>query len=173
MAGLAMIVIGLVLTLMFVGGGAARTANTKGEEPYLLLMGFSALAISVMGICLVGWGVFGGLIRVRRQSKPGQPTTVARGQIVARYAYDAQGRMSFDVPPDDAWEHKFYVKIAFEDARRGEFRAPWPVYCMCGEGLLGTVEFQGDWIGKFTPDVAAAPPRQDMIDPFTQEKFRQ
>lgn len=155
---------GLVLTLMFAGGGVLRGLYTKGGDLSMYGARFAGLAIATVGALLGAVGVAYGLWHARDRSAKAPQETAEGVVVVAKFASDLQGNL---VMYDDAPEPestRFYVRLAYPSGKRAEMRCDHRLYQSIGEGMVGTITFQGQWLGWFEPDLGRGSVRASEYD---------
>lgn len=138
LGGIIAAVVGVVLVLVGVMGRNG------------LLMS-SGILLAVGGIVSMAVSVGAGLNRVRGDQKTRAVTEARNCRVVARFALNHLGEMLFDIEPQDIDDLKYFVRLQFADGRQGEFKTTWEVFSAAGEGMYGDAAFQGDWLGRFTP----------------------
>ncbi len=148
-AGIPLILCGLVLTLIMFGGGAGRLAVSQGSDPSMLLFAGLGIGLAVLGALLVIGGLYGG-IRVARKSTVSTKHSEEGCQVLARFMMNKRGEMVFD-PEFADFDVRYMVQLMFQDGRKGEYRCAAQTFSQCGEGMSGTAYLEGDWLGMFEP----------------------
>lgn len=128
------------------GGGAILSA--LGGSDRLYVIGVIALLGIIVGIALVGCGVF---IGVRRTTKKAVgPILGADGAYIVNVSIeDRQGNPVFDADLHDPEDLRYFVRVRFPEGHVDEFRADSHHLASLGEGMTGTVEFKGDRLVRF------------------------
>lgn len=133
-----------------VGGVVLVLVGVMGGNGMLLTVG---ILVAVGGVASMAISVGAGLNRVRGDQNS-RTVTEARGcRVVARFGMNELGEMLFDIEPQDIDDLKYFVRLQFADGRQGEFKTSWEVFAAAGEGMFGDASFQGDWLGRFTPQL--------------------
>ncbi len=138
-------------------GTATRTPGTDritdaGDLNLIPLM----ISVFTVGLLFMGAAVAYGLLYNTRQNK-GPRTVIADALVLSRYAMNKQGAFLSDFDLEAADDARFYVRMRTPDRRVGEYPVAPETYFNCAEGMLGEVELQGRWVGRFTPYVGPRP----------------
>lgn len=154
-AGLVLMPIGLVLTLMFFMAGVFRATRTGGGDAGDVVLIWIGIAILLLGLLLTVGGFLFGYFQGKKEYLPTGDMRRALGvQILVRYAYNNRGEMAND---EYMWQEgddiKFYVKLRFANGTVQEFQTTVEVYNMCGEGMKGDALIDGKWLGGFTANI--------------------
>lgn len=157
-AGLVLMPIGLVLTLMFFMAGVFRATRTAGADAGDIVLIWIGITILLVGFLLtVGGFIYGYLQGKREYSPSGNLRKAANVQVLVRFAYNKRGEMAND---EYMWQEgddiRFYVKLRFPNGCIQEYETTSEVYSLCGEGLKGEALIDGRWLGGFS---AYLPPR--------------
>lgn len=145
-----------VALLMGVGGGLFVLALLGLLASFVLV--FPAVYILMGLAALLGLPMLiAGLVIGNLASRPGSfgsraaPRIISPARIVAKYAIDDLGQMLFN-EEDFRPGVKFYVRIQGESGKPRELLTTQEVFVYCGEGLTGTANVEGNWLGSFTPN---------------------
>jgi len=157
LSGIPIFLVGLAATLMLAGGGALRYLHTKGSDKSGLLFFGVGIVVALGGIGMTLAGIVLGLRAAKRPAHSLPVESAEDCRIIARFSMNRQGEMLFDLDPDSTQELRHFVQVLLADGRRAEFKCAPEVFFTCGEGMKGLVEFQGDWLGRFTPAPRVAP----------------
>lgn len=94
--------------------------------------------------------------QTERTQFKGPQTGLDGARVVARFAldkadvlYTEMGMIEFLDKP------RYFVRLYTPRDGSVEYRCSPEVFWMCGEGLIGRAEVQGNWLGSFTPTVGA------------------
>lgn len=114
-------------------------------------MALAAFGGVILGLVLIGGTLVYGVMVDRNETK-GVLLGIEHARVVARYALTPDGVLHTD--PNDieyAERPKFYVRLALPGQGSIEFRTSPETFWSCGEGMSGTAEIQGKWLGRFLP----------------------
>lgn len=121
--------------------------NDMGPAP----LAMAAFGGVILGLVLIGGTLVYGVLVDRNETK-GTVVGVEYARVVARYGLTPDGVLHTD---PDAIEYaekiKFYVRLALPGQGSIEFRTSPETFWNCGEGMTGTAEIQGKWLGRFFP----------------------
>lgn len=155
--GVAMVLFCGVGTYMFGAASVFRATYTRNPiNGAINDMGPANLAMAsfggiILGLMLIGGTLIYGVLVDRNETK-GEAIGIEHARVVARYALTADGVLHTD---PDSIEHaekpKFYVRLALPGRGSIEFRTSPDTFWNCGEGMTGTAEIQGKWLGRFLP----------------------
>lgn len=151
-----------ILMATFAGGGVYRGTFTREPITNKITDAGSLNWVPVtfvffcLGILLIvgalGYGFF--VSATERQG----PRRAMPGKVLARYAVNRQGHMlvaEWEIEAAD--RPKYYVRMDFgPQVGSTELECVEPVFYQCGEGMRGTAEVQGKWLGAFHPDTGAS-----------------
>lgn len=158
-AGLVLMPIGLLLTLMFFMAGVFRAARTSGGDAGDVVLIWIGIATLLIGFLLTVGGFLVGYFSGKKEYAPTGDMRSAPGvQVLVRYAYNKRGEMAND---EYMWQEgddiKFYVKLRFPNGTIQEFQSTNEVYNMCGEGMKGDALIDGRWLCGFTVIIPQPP----------------
>lgn len=127
---------------------------------FVLMMGMATKAMVLMalgplvfvgGVVLAGWGVFFGHFTNRSASKSGVQW-VYNCYVVGRFAIDQNGEMIFsDFEENDLPRVKFFVRLKHPEGHDQEYECSRELISQIGEGMMGSVQVKGRWLGSFVP----------------------
>ena len=151
--GVALIVIGVALFILGAMGDARVDPESNMSARWIRVVVFP-VGLGVVGFALCMWAlVFGLKIGFGRDDKA--PVKVVRGaSIIAAFIDSKEGRV-FDpdmFDPADLW---YFVHVHLPTGEKLEFKTSESVFSTLGEGLKGTVTYQGKWLGKFEREILA------------------
>lgn len=155
-AGFVMLVMGFLASPVASAFGQAKAAGTMIAVWFLMM---------VVGIGMVVVPLLSGYRKGAKLSRDKVVRTESDVRIMSRYAYDREQIMQFPTDPDPNLPYKYYVLVQFASGQQYEFRTNLGNYFTCGEGLKGTIQYQGDWLGSFQPVIE----RQELPpDPYAR-----
>lgn len=168
--GLITFVVGLFLMWLFAVAGVFRGTYTR--EPItnrITDAGTLNLVPVAFGITTIGLLSFLGALAYAlwnsKQEKIGPRREDDNVKVIARYAYDRKHNLLTELwQIESADRPRTYVRLLHQRDGMIEYECPLEVYLAAGEGMWGTAEFQGKWLGKFTPRVGAPPAHN--TDPY-------
>lgn len=109
-------------------------------------------AVSILsvffGIVLVGVGVFWGLWHVVNRHA-GPEIREYNCRIMARYGVNEQNETVIADWVHDGDGIRTYVRVWSPTRGAQEFECAYPVWCQCGEGMLGQAITKGKWLSGF------------------------
>ena len=115
-----------------------------------VLMGLGPL-LFVGGVVLAGWGIFFGHFTNRSVDKS-NVQLVSGCYVVGRFAIDQNNEMVFsDFEELDLPRVKFFVRLKHPDGHDQEYECSRELISQIGEGMTGSAQFKGRWLGSFTP----------------------
>lgn len=121
--------------------------------PGLVALGGFFGLLFLLGIALVatvvGYGIY-----LDKTGSRGPVVTYENVAVMAKFAILPTGEtvtMYYDSLPD----LKYFVCLDLGDGKMTEFKTSFEVFNIVGEGMTGTAECQGSWLGGFR--VALAP----------------
>jgi hypothetical protein len=135
--GVAALILGVLLVLL---GMVTQMGIVVAFAFLLILAGVIVLAVSL------GTG-----LKRNKSQFDGPQTTYEDVKIVVRAAYNDQAQL---VTSDWDLEEpgvRFYVKVELRPGNRIEFECARETFYSCGEGMSGSVNVRGKWLGLFTP----------------------
>lgn len=148
--GIGLVVLGLILFVMAMGGGAGRLAQSKGTDANLLVVAGLPLGISVLGVICVVVGLLVGF-RAALPNASSQPIRTLEGiYITSRFGLSRETKdmvFTTGIYADDAVD--YFVQIQLPGGTKQELRCAVPVWEQVGEGMHGTATVQGDWLCQF------------------------
>ncbi|MER3496656.1 MAG: hypothetical protein C4320_07730 [Armatimonadota bacterium] len=138
-------------------GGGQSSARSGGD----LIMNSLAfmIAMVLIGVLLLVGGLIFGLAAVRKENT-GPRRQVEGAFVVARYVV-APGDLYLTSPHDiQEVEHpQYFVRLNVPGEGSVEFTTSAETFWWAGEGMRGSAELSGRWLGRFTPDIGQqAPP---------------
>lgn len=139
--GLVMVVLGPLVIVM-------------GRLPVVMVGGFLMIGA---GIIAIAFGIVVGFM-ANAATKAGSEKREANCRIMARYGVDSQGDIvtaDFAEMSDDV---RTYIRLYSPTKGALEYECAYPVWCQCGEGMLGTAVTQGRWLSSFIPQNAPVQP---------------
>lgn len=138
----------LVGILMLPGGIFVMLGGMMFKAQLLMALG---LVISVGGVFLAGWGVFFGHATNRSAGKSGVQW-VNNCYVVGRFAIDQNGEMIFsEFEDNDLPRVKFFVRLKHPEGHDQEYECSRELISQIGEGMTGSAQVKGRWLGSFTP----------------------
>gem|GEM_PF-2838971 len=145
--------LGSVLWFLF----AASATKDQRQELQAFWAVTMPSAVFGLGILLfiaaiaVGWRQ----VTIRDEKQP--IMTATNAYVVAMWAQMKDRTKVEDFSQFDPEDLTFFVQMAFPNGDRHEFRTDVAVYQQMGEGLQGTVRYQGRWLCSFDRTLRAAP----------------
>lgn len=151
--GIAMIVCGLIFALAVGGHGAIGYLASQGGDKEGLKLWPLGIGVAILGMVVLAAPALIGLYLEHRGNQ-GKGASVRRegAHIVARMALRRDGSQAFDLDLEDPDSLKYLVRIRFPGGSSGEFLCHRELYMACGEGMVGTVTYQGKWLTSFRPN---------------------
>ncbi|MBS1716581.1 MAG: hypothetical protein JSS72_02470 [Armatimonadetes bacterium] len=131
------------------------THGTKSNGA-LAQMGLSALGFLVGFGMIVAGIALGFAIHITRFF--GFRRTVTHCKIIARYVLNSEHQHASEDDVAVGQSVRYYVKLAAPYRGPMEFECVPDVFFSCGEGMVGEAQFQGRWLGRFTPYIGVVPP---------------
>lgn len=163
-AGLVLVPIGLVSTIMVAIGGVFRSAFTRGGDsgPASLLP--FTLFLLVLGIGMALGGFLYGYRQGKREYRgTGNAQSFDEVQVHTRFVYNRRGEMvNEEYMWEDGDDHRFYVRILFPNGAIQEYETVKEVFDCCADGIKGTAVVDGRWLGAFSPVIG-----QSQVQPYT------
>lgn len=105
----------------------------------------------VGGIVMAGWGIFWGHATNRSIGKSGVQW-VTNCYVVGRFAIDQNGEMIFsEFEDNDLPRVKFFVRLKHPEGHDQEYECSRELISQIGEGMTGSAQVKGRWLGSFTP----------------------
>lgn len=160
--GVAMVLFCGVGTYMAAAGSVFRaTATRDAVSGAIRDMGPANAALAsfggvILGLVLIGGTLIYGVLLDRNETK-GMLVGIEHARVVARYALTNDGILHTDpIDIEHADRPKFYVRLALPQQGSIEFRTSPETFWNCGEGMTGTAEIQGKWLGRFLPYMQAS-----------------
>lgn len=153
--GFVLVAIGFGLGYLLAAGGLLRLAKT-GDPTFLAYSGIGPILIAV-GVLLIVGAIVYGIVYVRKRETSKVAYAYSGTVVLARYAMDPQGDMRFDPEPPEDSSYRLFLRLRLPDGTSDEYRVGPEVYVTAGEGMSGTAFIQGDWVGRFQPEMG--PPR--------------
>ncbi len=166
--GLVVMFFGLVLWLMFAGGGSLRYLYTHGaDKSYEPMVGF-ALLVGLSGAALIVAGLVVGLMEAFSSNAKKPIVRVEGCYVVGRYIQGPGGANLYEEPTGSDEEATYFVRMSMPGGQKMEFRCAPEVFHAACDGLRGSVVYQGNWLGQFVPErpMGAQAP-QDPFRPST------
>lgn len=127
---------------------------------FCLLFGIGTKSIVLMclgpilfagAVFLIGWAVFYGHFTNRSAGRAGVQW-INGCYVVGRYSLDRNHEMAFsDFEENDLPGVKFFVRIKHPDGHDQEYECSRELISQIGEGMMGSVQVKGRWLGSFTP----------------------
>ena len=128
--------------------GAIRDMGTAPEA----LVAFGGV---ILGLLLIGGALVYGVVSSGAESR-GARREVPHAKVVARYVLSPDGLLHTDPNDIEMVERpKYYVRLAFPGQGSLELQTSPETFWYAGEGMTGTAEVQGRWLGRFLPYVGA------------------
>lgn len=150
--GIVFIPLGIVFFAVSSIGGLVAVARPGDNSSLYMMIG--SLSLSVFGVGLVVFAIAKGAMRNRAMSNSTTVQVAQKCMALARFAVDSDNNMISETDADVVPGAKFYVRIALQNGTRAEFRTAFDVFLTVGEGQWGMAEFQGEWLGRWTPTVS-------------------
>ena len=105
----------------------------------------------ILGLLLIAGTLVYGVVLDRAETK-GAALGIEHARVIARYALTADGVLHTDAESIEYAENpRYYVRLALPGRGSVEFRTAPETFWNCGEGMTGTAEIQGKWLGRFLP----------------------
>jgi hypothetical protein len=145
--------LGSVLWFMF----AASATKDQREEMQAFWAVTMPSAVFGLGVLLFIIAIAFGWRQVAVRDEKQPVMTATNAYVVAMWAQMRDRTKVEDWTQFDASELTFYVQMAFPNGDRHEFRTDAHVYEQMGEGLLGTVRYQGHWLCSFERTLRPSP----------------
>ncbi|MFZ4507403.1 MAG: hypothetical protein ACOYON_06880 [Fimbriimonas sp.] len=104
--------------------------------------------------CFMIIGALGYGIWTSKADRHGPRSSDPDAKVIARYAYDRNQFLLTDLYQiESADRPRFYVRL--DHGRDGmiEYECSEEVYHSAGEGMRGVAEYQGKWLGSFSPHI--------------------
>ena len=149
-AGIAFLGLGLLGNLLFFLPEVVNYARWGHPDPLIGKLIAASNVSFLLGMVLVVAGIITGIcIKSVEKTAPGQIIHDCR--ILSRFAINDVGEMVFSDWEDYAPGGKLYIQLELPTNKTRELRTSWQVFLMCGEGMVGSVYLDGDWISSFVP----------------------
>ncbi len=155
--GVAMVLICGVGSYMLGASSVFRATYTRDAVSGAIRdMGPANLALAsfggvILGLLLIAGTLIYGVMVDRNETK-GTPVGVEHARVVARYALTPDGVLHTSPESIEyAEKPRYYVRLALPGQGSIEFRTSPDTFWNCGEGMNGTAEIQGKWLGRFIP----------------------
>ena len=160
-AGLVIVFCTGILMITFAMGGVFRGTYTRDPLTNKITdagtMNWVPLTFVffTLGIAMILGAVGYGLYNVATERRGPRQSRAAK--VLARYAFNRQGLMLVaDWEIEAAENPRYYVRLDLgADLGTLECECSEQLFHQCGEGMTGTVELQGKWLGSFIPNVGA------------------
>lgn len=159
--GISLVVLSLFVFMIGARSGLMAIGDRKASGSLYVMI--ASIVMAVGGVGLVLMGIASGGIRNRQMSRSTAVEVAQRCMALARFCTDSDGNMIMEDDADVVPGAKFYIRIAMENGARAEFKTRYETYMTVGEGQWGMAEFQGDWLGRWTP---TTPPTQTKENPY-------
>ena len=155
--GVAMVLFCGVGTYMAAAGSVFRATATRDPLSGAIRdMGPANAALAAFGGVILGLVLIGGTlvygVMVDRNETKGVAVGIEHARVIARYALTADGVLHTDAESIQyAEKPRYYVRLALPGQGSIEFKTSPETFWNCGEGMTGTAEIQGKWLGRFLP----------------------
>lgn len=159
--GLVLIFVALLVFILGARAGLMAVADRRAMGSLYVMIG--SIVMAVAGVAMIIFGIASGGLQNRKLSRSTKVEVAQRCMALARFCTDSDGNMILEDDADVVPGATFYVRIAMENGARAEFKTRYEVYMGVGEGQWGMAEFQGDWLGRWTP---TTPPGQTRENPY-------
>jgi len=159
--GVALAILSIFVFMAGARSGLMAVGNKKAMGPLYVMIG--SITMAVVGVGLVVMGILSGSMQNRKLNRSTKVEVAQRCMALARFCTDSDGNMILEDDADVVPGAKFYIRMAMENGARAEFKTRYEVYMTVGEGQWGMAEFQGDWLGRWTP---TTPPTQTKENPY-------
>lgn len=158
--GAALLIVGaLFFGILLVAGVFSVTRN--GFNTVASLVSIAVLMI-VAGVGVLAVTLGKGLHSTKIDANA--PMLRATGaKIIARYAIDSFGEMAFPSEYEPELTLKYYIQVMLPNYEKLEFQCAAETYFFSGEGMTGTIEYQKNWLARFTPERGRG---EEVRDPF-------
>lgn len=173
-AGIIVCVVSLIAIWIFSAAGVFRGTYTrepitnKITDAGTLNLVPITFAIFFIG-CMMVLGSLGYGLWKTRNEKVGPRETEDHVKVIARYAYDRQHNLLTEMWQIESVDRpRMYVRLQHQKHGLIEYECSMEVYMQAGEGMWGQAEYQGQWLGKFTPYVGDASGPPD--DPYSRDR---
>lgn len=156
------VVTGIGVLLIIAGGllfasGAVQDSAADLESDmafrWARVVGFP-IGVGLVGVGLCLWALVGGLKFAYGRDDKAQVRVVRGAYIIAAFIESREGRV-FDPEMFAPEDLTYYVHVHLGPGEKAELKTSRAVFDTIGEGLKGTVTFQGKWLGKFEREILA------------------
>jgi hypothetical protein len=158
--GLALIPVGLILTMILYFGAIVRFDATKGTDVSgFVIRGIGPLVI-LIGIAMAATGLLMGFQFGRRhRAGTGRVEVDPFCRVMARYGFNDEGELlTSDWQFESYDDVTYWVKLQLSSGRVGDFETRREVWEHCADGMVGEGHFDGGWLGMFRPRIGEGPP---------------
>jgi hypothetical protein len=150
---------------LFLGGGLFILMSVFGgiliKGPAMPLLGGMGMLSVLAGVGCAGYALYLGLSK-ETGATGATITEIPDCKISARFLISSVGEQLFneDDLVDEDLTAKYYIRMNTPDGKAWELKCHPETWRFCGEGMRGSAQVQGDWLGKFVPlaITGAAPP---------------
>jgi hypothetical protein len=171
--GCLMSVIGV--TAFFFGGGISLLRALAGQSDGAegVIIGVICMLMAVGGLVLVIVGLFVGIREGSGDNRDKPEQRVPQTYIIGKLVLDLKGEQVYDPDMYEPEELQLLVQVRMPGKRKEEFKTHPLVFNSIGEGMTGTVVFQGRWLSQFIPEIKPGGPSQDSLppDPFSSGRL--
>lgn len=138
---------GLILTaiIMMACGGVGMLLFIA---PSMRVMHAASVVLAFFGFVVLGIGVFWGLWQVVNRNA-GPEIREYNCRVMARYGVNEQNEVVTADWVGAGEEIRTFVRIWSPTRGAQEFECAYPVWCQCGEGMLGQSITEGKWLSAF------------------------
>lgn len=116
--------------------------------PSMRVLHAAAIVAVFFGIILLGLGVFWGLWQVVNRHA-GPEIAEYNCRIMARYGVNEQNDVVSADWVGNGEGIRTFVRVWSPTRGAQEFECAYPVWCQCGEGMLGQAVTKGKWLSGF------------------------
>lgn len=147
--GIGLMVVGLGGFVVSLVGATLQRAQTHGREVGLYFFCAIAILMFLAGLGLLIGGLMMGAGHAFGNDRRMPVQTAGPVYIVAVVITDKRHETVFDITMYDPEDLRYYVQVKFPDGTAREFETAYEVISTIGEGLYGTIRYQGKWLSSF------------------------